>query len=338
MTTFSLPRIWPVAAFFCALVFAGPATAQTTVKPEVSGNFIGNGKNAAIRFVVVQELEPFNDKKSLRLIFTEKDPTKAEKPEFDASFGKLGSSLILSVDDEGEIFGCEVAHSAHKKQGFGSLGKIKMEDFKVAGGNVSGHVGTGGEQVTFGEKWEVDLKFAAPLPEKLRHAPASKPAATESAKSEKPGQVAKMEPRPAVTGPQISARKLPLPKDAANVEFKEIVNQIQFSSARPVAAVAKEFSASLKEQGWKDAAGSLMGKTNAILRREQGAAKLTIMVQPAGAGSTVRIMTEGLDWSAGVDPAPATPKKPGAADDAESEVQKALKEAQKAIEDALKGR
>ena len=43
------------------------------------------------------------------------------------------------------------------------------------------------------------------------------------------------------------------------------------SHARPVEAVTKEFSANLKQQGWKDSAGSLMGKTNAILRREQGA-------------------------------------------------------------------
>jgi hypothetical protein len=203
MTTLSLPRVRPVAAAFWALVLMGFATAQTPVKPEASGNFIGNGKTAAIRFVVVQELEPFHGKKSLRLIFTEKDATKAEKPEFDASFGKLGSALLLSVDHDGEIFGCEVAHSAHKKQGFGSLGKIKMEDFKIAGGNVTGRVSTGGEQVTFGEKWEVDLKFAAPLPESLRNASAPKPGAMEPAKAAKPDKAANSEPKPAVPGPQI---------------------------------------------------------------------------------------------------------------------------------------
>lgn len=36
-----------------------------------------------------------------------------------------------------------------------------------------------------------------------------------------------------------------------------------------------------------------MGKRNAILHREQGGAKLTIMIQPSGAGSVVKIFTEG---------------------------------------------
>src|SRR4030095_12883541 len=102
--------------------------------------------------------------------FTEKDPATAKKPSFDAMFGKLGSALILNVHHDGGIFGRQVAHSAHQKQGFSSLGEIKMLEFKIAGGNVSGHVSTGKELDTFGEKWEVNLTFAAPLPAKLRTA------------------------------------------------------------------------------------------------------------------------------------------------------------------------
>ena len=106
-----------------------------------------------------------------------------------------------------------------------------------------------------------------------------------------------------------------------------------------MAEITKEFSASLKQQGWKDAAGSLVGPKNSILRREQGDAKLTIFVQPAAAGTTVKIMTEGLDWSGADTATPPAPRKPGGAtvDDAEAEVQKALKDAQKQLQDALKG-
>ena len=85
-------------------------------------------------------------------------------------------------------------------------------------------------------------------------------------------------------------------------------------------------------QGWKDGAGSLMGKKNAILKREQGGAKLTIMIQPTAAGSMVRIFTEGLDWSGGEDAAPSASKKATdgtATDDIEAQ-------ARKAIQDALK--
>lgn len=334
MTTIPSLRFSSISAAWFALLFANSSVAQTPakldppVKPTVSGKFTGNGKTAAIKFVVVQEEEPFSGKEAIKLVFTEKDPATVKKPSFDAAFGKLGSALILSVHrDDGGIFGCEVAHSAHKRQGFSSIGKIKMVEFKIEGGNVTGHVSTGGEQDAFGEKWEVDLTFAAPLPAKLRNAPAPapKPVASE------PSEPAKKAPK-AAAGPLISARQLPLPKDAAEVEFKATVNQIQFSCARPVDAVAKEFSANLKQKGWKDSAGSLMGKTNAILRREQGEAKLTIMVQPAGAGCVVKIFTEGLDWSGGSDTAaPASKKAAGSVNVEDIEAQ-----AQKLLNDALK--
>jgi hypothetical protein len=339
MTTFPVLQLWRFSAALIALFAAGFATAQTPakldppVKPSVTGKFVGNGKNAATKFVVVEEHEPFGDKEAITLVFTEKDPAKSKKPSFDAMFGELGSALKLSVDHDGKIFGCEVAHSAHSKQGFTSLGIIKMVEFKIAGGNVSGHVSTGKELDTFGEKWEVDLKFAVPLPEKLRttqtkpgaNPPTSKPIAGETVEAEKPN------PKPAA-GPLIAARKLPLPKDAADVDFKELVQQIHFSTPRKVDAVAKELSASLKQQGWKDGTGSVMGKQNAILKREQGDAKLTIMIQPAAAGSTVKVFTEGLDWSGGGGATPPTSRKAAeepSIDDIEAEVNKALKDALK---------
>ena len=311
---------------------AGPAKldppVKPTVKPTVSGKFVGNGKNAAIKFVTVEEHEDFSGKPAVTLIFTEKDPATVKKPSFEAAFGKLGSALILNVFYDGGIFGCQVAHSAHTKQGFSATGEIEMVEFEIAGGNVTGEVSTGKVLDAFGEKWDVDLKFAAPLPEKLRNAPAApvKPVATE------PREPAKKEPKAAV-GPLIAARKLALPKDATDVEFKEIVDQIQFSSALPVEAVAKEFSANLKQQGWKDGAGSLLGKKNAILKREQGEAKLTIMVQSAAAGSVVKVFTEGLDWSGGDGAKPSAAQKKSADDEAGDDIEA---QAQKLLKDALK--
>ena len=310
---------------------AGPAKLDPPVKPTLSGKFIGDGKAGAMKFVLVEEHEPFSGQEAVTLIFTEKDPATAKKPSFDAMFGKLGSALILNVHHDGGIFGCQVAHSAHSKQGFTSLGQIHMVEFEIAGGNVKGHVSTGGVLDTFEQKWEVDLKFAAPLPEKLRTASvAPKPVAPEARETTKP-----MPNAP--TGPRIAARKLPLPKDATDVQFKQLVEQIQFSSAQPVEAVAKEFSANLKQQGWKEGAGSLLGKKNAILKREQGDAKLTIMVQPAAAGSVVKIFTEGLDWSGGDEGKPPAPPKADDDDgeDIEKEAEKLLKEALKKLPKGL---
>ena len=123
-----------------------------------------------------------------------------------------------------------------------------------------------------------------------------------------------------------------------NVEYKAIVNQIQFSSARPVEAVTKELSANLKQQGWKDGAGSLMGKQNAILQREQGDAKLTIMIQPAAAGSVVKIFTEGLEWDGGDDATPSGSNKTNddpSVDDVEAEARKLLNDALKNLPKGL---
>ena len=76
---------------------AGPAKLDPPVKPTVSGKFVGNGKNAAVKFVTVEEHEEFNGQPAVTLIFTEKDPATARKPSFDAAFGKLGSALTLNV-------------------------------------------------------------------------------------------------------------------------------------------------------------------------------------------------------------------------------------------------
>ena len=350
MKTIPSLRFWHITAALITVSVADFATAQTPtvpgsgevkldppVKPTVTGKFVGNGKDAAIKFVLAEEREAFNDKEAIRLIFTEKDPAAAKKPSWDAGFGKLGSALVISVFYDGRVFGCEVVHTAHKKQGFSAVGEIKVADFKVVGGNVTGHLVTGKELDAFGEKWEVDLTFAAPLattPKGL--ATKEKPATNEPRKS---SEKAMKEPKVA-NGPLIAARKLPFPKDATDVEFKQLVNQIQFSSAQSVEAVAKEFAANLKEQGWKDGAGSVMGKMNAILQRTQGGAKLTIMIQPAVAGSAVKIFTEGLDWSGGDGAAPSASKKTtgaAATGDANAQVQKALQDAQKALQDALKG-
>ena len=311
-----------------AVLAQSPAKLDPPIKPSVTGKFTGNGKPAAIKFVTVAEHEPFSGKEAVTLVFSEKDASASKKPAMDAMFGKLGSTLTLSVfREDGGIFGCEVSHSAHTKRGFSSVGSIKMQDFKFAGGNVSGHVVTGKELDTFGEKWEVDLTFAAPLPDKLRSAPAPEP---KPVAGNEPAKPAKVEPKRA-SGPVIAAQTLPLPKDATNVDFKSGVEQIHLSSPRPVDVVAKELSASLKKQGWIEGAGSLIGKTNAILKREQGDAKLTIFVQPAKPGSNVKILTEGLDWSKA--PRSAAPEKAAG----EPSIKDIHDEANKAIKDALKG-
>ncbi len=92
----------------------GPAA---NVKPTVTGLFKGNGKEAKIAYVSAHWQEPFGDKPSMKLVFTEKDHSKVKKPDFDAAFGKFGSALIISLHEDGGIFGCQVVHSAHPETG-----------------------------------------------------------------------------------------------------------------------------------------------------------------------------------------------------------------------------
>jgi hypothetical protein len=141
--------------------------------------------------------------------------------------------------------------------------------------------------------------------------PSSKSAAKLPAKlsTSKNAEASSEETKPETVS-TIAARKLALPKGAADVEYKQVVKMIQFTSALPVTSVAKEFAESLKAQGWKDGKGSLIGPKSTILQREQGAAKLTIMIKSAAQGSETKIFTEGLDWTAGGDDAPSASKQP----------------------------
>jgi hypothetical protein len=149
------------AILSCVLLAAGLASAAD---PPVSGKFIGNGKEAKLEFVSAQKGEPYLDKPTIKLIFTEKDHAKDKRPHIMAGFGDYGSALIITVKEDGKIIGCVVAHSAHEKKGFSSLGDIAMSDYKAADGKVTGKIKTDGVVDTFGEKWQVDIRFEAKAP------------------------------------------------------------------------------------------------------------------------------------------------------------------------------
>jgi hypothetical protein len=160
--------------FDVALLKAGDSPPPTVIKkpgpaasvpPSVTGVFKGNGKDAKLAYVSARGDEPFDGTPGIVLVFTEKDHSKAKKPDFDAGFGKFGSALVISLHEDGRIYGCQVVHSAHKKQGFSSVGNIETGDFSFADGKVEGEITTNGQVDTFGETWEVKLKFVAPLGE-----------------------------------------------------------------------------------------------------------------------------------------------------------------------------
>ncbi len=301
------------ALFDVALLKAGdslPASATkkfgpaANVKPSVTGVFKGNGKEAKLAYVSARWREPFGDKPSMDLVFTEKDHSKDKKPDLNAAFGRFGSALIISVHDDGEIFGCQVVHSAHQKQGFSSIGSIHTNDFTFENGKVEGELTTDGQVDTFGETWEVKIKFVAPLgeiPKEFQPAESKKPEKEEKRASSTSGDKLTTddsddEPvgKPGAAG--FNVKDLALTKDATNVEYKALVEHVEFKSKSNVKNVCAELAANLKAQGWTNDGRDMVQPQSSILKRKRGEAELTIFVKPENGGSEVKMFTEGLSW------------------------------------------
>jgi hypothetical protein len=276
----------------------GPAA---NMKPTVTGVFKGNGKEAKLAHVSAHWREPFNNQPSIVLVFTEKDHSKDNKPDFNAVFGKFGSALIISLHEDGNIFGCQVVHNAHEKKGFSSIGQIKTNNFQFADGQVQGELTTDGQAEVFGETWEVNLKFVAPLgeiPKEFQVADSKKPDedATDDPEitklTTKLGE--KTAPEPAKD--ELNVKDLALTKDASDVEYQELVEHVVFKSKANVKSVCTELAANLKAQGWTKEGSDLVTAASSILKRKRGDAALTIFVKPESGGSEVKIFTDGLSW------------------------------------------
>ncbi len=296
--------------FDVALLRAGesmPATAAkkpgpaANVKPSVTGMFKGNGKEAKIAHVSAHWREPFSGKPSMVLVFTEKDHSKDKKPDFDAGFGKFGSALIISLHEDGDIFGCQVVHTAHKKQGFSSIGQIKTNNFEFADGKVQGELTTDGQAEVFGETWEVNLKFVAPLgeiPKEFQVADSVKPEKDATDKPVTTAATTKLSEKaaPESAEDELNVKDLALTKDATDIDYQEAVEHLLFKSKANVKSVCAELSANLKIQGWTKQDSDLITPASAILKRKRGDAELTIFVKPDDGGSQVQIFTDGLAW------------------------------------------
>jgi hypothetical protein len=275
----------------------GPAA---NVKPTVTGTFMGNGKEAKLNYVSARWTEPFDNKPGILILFTEKDHSKDKKPDNNAMFGKYGDALIISLHEDGSIYSCQVVHNAMKNKGFSSSGSIEATPFTYENGKVDGEITTNGVVDTFDEKWEVKLKFVAPLGEipKEYQVAEEKPAANPSKESneedsamtkpnEKPSQ-------PATAGPK--AKELALTNDASEIKYAGLVGQIDFKSKLAVKAACADLTKNLKAQGWNKEDDDLITPASSILKRKKGAAELTIFVKPDAGGSQIKMMSEGLTW------------------------------------------
>ena len=146
-----------------ALASASPAASAAPVAagPAVSGAFTANGKPAVLTQVTAHKDEPFDETPVTALVFTAKDQGGDDKAAFDALFDKFGDAIVIKVEPDGSVIGANVLHSGleHPSASVSISGVFSLKDYQVAGGQISGHLTSGGPTDVFGEKVDVDLTF-----------------------------------------------------------------------------------------------------------------------------------------------------------------------------------
>ena len=148
-----------------AVVVSSLSAAQLrAADSEVSGVFKGNDQPAKLMFVSAHKGTPVAGKDTIKLVFTEKDHAKDERPDLKALFGDYGSALMIGIQPDGKVVTCDIAHEALKQKPISSPSSVKMSDFKNEGGQISGKLATDGKQEAFGQTWEVNLVFKTKAP------------------------------------------------------------------------------------------------------------------------------------------------------------------------------
>lgn len=150
------------AVFALALLLPGGAFAQN----KISGVYKGNGTPAALTQVVAYKGEPESGQPMTVLLFSAKSQSGSSKPAFDALFDKFGDALVVKIDPDGKVLSLDLVHSKLDSPG-GSIqvfGVLKMTDFKIADGKISGHLTSGGVAKVRDQTWEVDLTFETKAP------------------------------------------------------------------------------------------------------------------------------------------------------------------------------
>jgi hypothetical protein len=131
--------------------------------PQVTGKYLGNNKEAKLVYGLALPIDPWQGEPAYQIVLTEKDPSKADKPEFDALFRKLGHALLMKVTKSGKIIGSEICHQDLERSGVSQVGVLNVEKFKIEGNTISGRFFTKGPAEIFDETWECDLTLAVPI-------------------------------------------------------------------------------------------------------------------------------------------------------------------------------
>jgi hypothetical protein len=143
---------------------AAAEPAATPIGNAVSGNFTGDGKQAALTEVTALNDDPFSGQPVIALVFTTKDQGGDPKAATNALFGNYGDAIIARFTPDGNVIGADVIHAGLQQQGSVSLSALSIKDFHMAGGEISGELTSGGPTDVFDHKLNVDLTFHAKAP------------------------------------------------------------------------------------------------------------------------------------------------------------------------------
>ena len=160
-----LPNTAALAVAFLLVLFLLPAGASA--QSTVSGVYTGNGKPAKLIQVTARKGEPESGQPVTVLVFSSKDQGGDPKADFNALFGKFGDALVVRIFADGKVYSGDLVHAALDTPGGSAqvFGILKIEDFKTACGEISGHLTSGGAQELHGDqKWEVNLTFKTKAP------------------------------------------------------------------------------------------------------------------------------------------------------------------------------
>ena len=277
----------------------GPAA---NVKPSVTGVFKGNGKDAKLAHVSAHWREPFGDKPSIVLVFTEKDHSKDKKPDFNAGVRQVRQRIDrLAPRRRRHLWLRGGAQRASEHKTSARSARSRRTTSSIADGKVKGELTTDGQADMFGESGRSTSslsrrleRFQKSFSPQLRKSPkqdaTDKPATTEPTTelSEKPAAEAR--------GRSTQRQGSGAYERCVDIEYKALVEQLGFKSKANVKSACAELTANLKAQGWTKQGSDLITPASAILKRKRGDAELTIFVKPESGGSEVKMMTEGLDW------------------------------------------
>jgi hypothetical protein len=152
-----------VAAAPAASATAAPTTptAAPATGAPVSGVFKAVGKPAALTEVVAYKGKPESGTPVTVLVFSAKDQGGDAGAPTDALFNKFGDALVVKVFPDGKVYSVDVVHSALDAPGGSAqlFGVVKMSDFVTAGGQISGHLSSGGDVDGHGQAVNIDLIF-----------------------------------------------------------------------------------------------------------------------------------------------------------------------------------